>query len=316
MREKFLWVILVASLTLVFAGPKHHSKHASARPAAAPSAMALGMDSLFMKVQQDFDEIVASPIVKNDAVAPVNDYFLKVLKEHQPFYSLTRVNAKGVLVNEVIRLVEKTDVKNQNLSKEAWVKRTVKKRKPYTGLVKLEETGRYYLLWAAPVIEKETKGKAVVKGAVALKIDLWDCFHKFANTSETPFLVRIGRLSLYSNKWQDSIRYKEDALVVAGIKKISVRYPKVVAPASAPVVAQAPVQPASVPAVDSTRIKASQDSVKAAQKAQMKQAQHKKNIIIIAVIVLIVLIIALLFMVVPMIKQRLVMGKIDKDDDI
>jgi hypothetical protein len=316
MARKALLLIILFSLTMVFAGPKHHSKHASARPAAAPSAMALGMDSLFITLKQDFDEVVASPLVKNDAVAPVNDYFLTVLKQHQPFYSLTRVNAKGVLVNEVIRLVEKTDVKNQNLSRETWVKRTVRKRTDYTGLVKLEETGRYYLLWAAPVIEKEKKGKAVVKGAVALKIDLWDCFHKFANTSETPFLVRIGRLSLYSNKWKDGIRYKEDALVVAGIKTISVRYPKVVAPVSAPVLAQAPVQPASVPAVDSTRIKAAQDSVKAAQKAQMKQKQHKKNIVIIAFIVLIVLIIALLFMIVPMIKQRMVMGKIDKDDDI
>jgi len=73
--------------------------------------------------------------------------------------------------------VEKTDVKNQDLSKEAWVKSTVKKHTAYWGRIKLEETGRYYLVWAAPVIEKDKKGKETVEGAVALKIDLWDCFH-------------------------------------------------------------------------------------------------------------------------------------------
>lgn len=319
MMTKYVWLVLIMLLTLVFANTKQGHQTASTHPAAAPSAMTLAMDSVFIKIQQDFDNIVASPIVINKAVAPVNGYFLKVLKENQPFYSLTRVDAKGVLINEVIRLVEKTDVKNQNLSKEAWVKRTVKTHKAYWGMVKLEETGRYYLLWAAPVIEKDKKDKEVVEGAVALKIDLWDCFHKFANTSETPFLVRMDRKGLYSNKWKDDIKFKEDALSVAGIKKISVRYPKVAIPVADTVAAQAPapVQPLSaVPTVDSTRIKAAQDSIKAAQKAQIKQKQHKKNIITIAVIVLIALIFVILFILAPMIKQRIAMGKIDKSDDI
>ena len=316
MMPKYVWVIPFVSLTLVFAGPKHGHQTVSARPAAAPSAMTLGMDLLFIKIRQDFDEVVASPIVKNKAVAPVNAYFLKVLKGNQPFYSLTRVNAKGVLINEVVRLVEKTDVKNQDLSKEAWVKSTVKTHKAYWGRVKLEETGRYYLVWAAPIIEKDKKDKETVEGAVALKIDLWDCFHKFANTSETPFLVRMDNLGLYSNKWKDGIKFKEEALSVAGIKKISVRYPKVAIPVADSVVAKAPVQqPPSVPAVDSTRIKAASDSIKA-QNAQLKQKQHKKNIIAIVAIALIGLIIAIMFIIAPMIKQRMIMGKIDKHDDI
>jgi hypothetical protein len=317
MMPKHVWVIPLVSLTLVFAGPKHGPQTVSARPGASKSAMTLGLDSLFIKIQQDLDEVVASSIVKNKAVAPVNAYFLKVLKGNQPFYSLARVNAKGVLINEVVRLVEKTDVKSQDLSKEAWVKSTIKKHTPYWGRIKLEETGRYYLVWAAPVIEKDKKGAETVEGAVALKIDMWDCFHKFANTSETPFLVRMDKLGLYSNKWKDGVKYREEALSVAGIKKISVRYPKVAIPAADTVVATAPVQqPPSVPAVDSISIKAAQDSIKAAQNAQLKQKHHKKNIITIVVIALIGLIFAILFIFAPMIKQRMVMGKIDKHDDI
>jgi hypothetical protein len=316
MNSKVAWVILVVSFSLVLAGHKHGHKSAPSRVVAPPSEMTLSMDSVFLKIQKEFDDVVASPIVQSKAVAPVNAHFFKILKEHQPFYSLTRVNAKGVLVNEVIRLVEKPNVKNQNLSKEVWVKRTMKGRKPYSGMVKLEETGRYYLLWAAPIIEKDKKGKEIATGSVALKIDLWDCFHKIANETETPFLVRLDKLHLYSNKWKDTISYREDALSIPGIKKISLRYPKVIPIAAPAAVALAPVQAQVASAVDSAKIKATQDSMKAAYAAQIKQKNHKKTVITIAVIAIIVILLALLFWIVPMVRQRMVMDKIGKDDVI
>jgi hypothetical protein len=316
MSSKVAWVILVVSFSLVLAGHKHGHKSAPSRVVAPPSEMTLSMDSVFIKIQKEFDDVVASPIVQSKAVAPVNAHFFKILKEHQPFYSLTRVNAKGVLVNEVIRLVEKPNVKNQNLSKEVWVKRTMKGRKPYSGMVKLEETGRYYLLWAAPIIEKDKKGKEIATGSVALKIDLWDCFHKIANETETPFLVRLDKLHLYSNKWKDTISYREDALSIPGIKKISLRYPKVIPIAAPAAVALAPVQAQVASAVDSAKIKATQDSMKAAYTAQIKQKNHKKTVITIAVIAIIVILLALLFWIVPMVRQRMVMDKIGKDDVI
>jgi hypothetical protein len=284
--------------------------------AAPPSEMTLSMDSVFIKIQKEFDDVAASPIVQNKAVAPVNGYFFKILKEHQPFYSITRVNGKGVLTNEVIRLVEKPNVKSQNLSKEVWVKRTIKGRKPYAGMIKLEETGRYYLLWAAPTIEKDKKGKEIVSGSIALKIDLWDCFHKIANETETPFLVRLDKLHLYSNKWKDTISYREDALSIPGIKKISLRYPKVIPTTAPAAAAMAPVQTQVAPAVDSAKIKAMQDSIKAAYNTQMKHKQHKKTLIAIVVIGAIILILALLFWIVPLVRQRMVMDKIGKDDVI
>ncbi|HEX7511011.1 MAG TPA: hypothetical protein VF335_06905, partial [Chitinivibrionales bacterium] len=192
-------------------------------------------------------------------------------------------------------------------------RQTLKKHTEFSGLIKLEETGRYYLLWAAPVIGKDKKGKDIVDGAVALKIDLWDCFHKYANNTETPFLVRMGKLHLYSNKWKDSIAYKEDALSIAGVKKISVRYPK---DAPAPV-AVAPIQAPPAPvAVDSTRIRATQDSLKAAQSALVKQKGQKNTLLTMAIVIFIVLIALLLFLTVPMIRQRITMGKIDKDEEL
>jgi hypothetical protein len=316
MTPKFAWVILVVSLTLGFSATKHNQKTAQASPPAVPSEMKLGLDSVFITMQQNFDEIMASPIVKSKTTASVNGFFFKALKDHQAFYSLTRVNTKGSVINEMIRLVEKPDMKPQDLSKLAWVRRTLTLHKPYSGMVKLEETGRYYLVWAAPIIGKDKNGKETVEGAVSLKIDLWDCFHKYSNSTEIPFLVRLDKLKLYSSKWKNDIRYKEELLTVAGIKKISVRYPKDITPiAAAPVVTEAPVQPPP-PVVDSTSIKGTQDSLKVALKTLVKQKQAKKSLINIGIIALLVLILALLFIVIPLIRQRIKMGKIEREDNL
>jgi hypothetical protein len=313
MTPKFAWVILVVSLTLGFSATDQNHKTAKASSPAVPSEMKLGMDSVFITLQQNFDEIMASPTVKSKTTATVNGFFFKALKDHQPFYSLTRVNTKGAVINEMIRLVEKPDTKPQDLSKLAWVRRTLTLHKAYSGIVKLEETGRYYLVWAAPIIGKDKNGKETVEGAVSLKIDLWDCFHKYSNTTETPFLVRLDKLRLYSSKWKNDIRYKEELLTVAGIKKISVRYPKDIAPVAAPVVTEAPVLP---PPVDSTSIKSTQDSLKVALKTLSKQKQQKKSLINIGIAALLVLILALLFIVIPLIRQRIKMGKIEREDNL
>jgi hypothetical protein len=312
MTLKFAWVILVVSLTLGFSATKQNSKPAQASPAAVPSEIKLGIDSVFIALQQNFDEIMASPIIKSKTAASVNGFFFKALKNHQPYYSLTRVNTKGLVINEMIRLVEKPDTKPKDLSKLVWVRNTITLRKAYSGMVKLAETGRYYLVWAAPIIGKDKNGKETVEGAVSLKIDLWDCFHKYSNTTETPFLVRMDKLKLYSSNWKNDIRYREELLTVPGIKKISVRYPKDMTPTAAPVVAPQPPPPT----VDSTSIKATQDSLKVALKTLAKQKQTKKSLINIGIIVLLILVLALLFIVIPIIRQRIKMGRLEREDNL
>jgi hypothetical protein len=282
-----------------------------------PSPLALGLDSVFVKLKQELDEVVSSPLLHGKSESPINSYFFKTLKENQPFYSLTRVNQTGDVINEMIRLVEKekTDDKKQNLSKEPWFKQTVKKKAEYSGMIKLEETGRYYLLWAVPIVDN--KNKESFEGGLALKIDLWDCFHKFAKNIETPFLIRIDRLHLYSNKWKDTIEYKEEALSVPGVKKIFIRYPKTVstfvtAPEAPAPVVSSPSEPAA-PKIDSIKIKADQDSLKALLMKKDKKKATTRTIIIAVLIILIIIVAILIFIIVPAMKQRALMKHIDND---
>jgi hypothetical protein len=279
------------------------------------SPLALGLDSVFIKMKTDLDEVAGSSLLHAKAAAPVDNLFLRSLKSHQPFYSYTRVNKKGEVVNEMIRLVDKPNDKKQNLSKETWFKHAVKKQTDYSGMIKLEETGRYYLIWAVPIVaDKENgKGKEVFEGGLALKIDLWDSFHKFAKNVETPFLIRIGKMPLYSNKWKDSIAFKEEALDVHGVGKCSVRYPK---SATSFVTTPEPPPPAAAPAVDSAKIKAAtQDSLnKAIAAAKDKKKKANARMVVIAVLIVLIIIVGILiFIVVPAMRQRALMKNIDNE---
>jgi hypothetical protein len=332
MALKSLGRVLFLSVLLAFVCPEgtfaKNSKRTSAKASAKASAnasvkekgsktqesseaaspLARGLDSIFTNMKKDFDDIAASPVMHGKSASAMNGYFLKMLKENQPFYSFTRVNQKGEVISEMIRLVDKPDDKKQNLSKEPWFKHAGKKHSEYSGMIKLDENGRYYLVWAIPIIDQNGKGKESFDGALALKIDLWDGFHKFANAVETPFLIRFDKLHLFSNKWKDTIAFKEEPLAVPGARKVLVRFPKdmtevVAAPPSAAV--------PQVPAIDSTKIKAAQDSLKNAFKQKEKKKGTARAIIIAVLIILLIIGAIILFVVVPAMKQRAIMKDID-----
>jgi hypothetical protein len=328
MSRKSLLPVMLISVLLIAVCPgvsaAKQSKHGSKSHAGSsrgngkkspersenPSPLALGLDSVFIKMKKELDDMVASPVMHGKPTSPVNSYFLKTLKENQPFYSFTRANQNGEVVNEMIRLVEKADEKKQNVSKEPWFKQAAKKRAEYSGVFKMEESGRYYLLWAVPVVSAE-KGKESFEGAVALKIDLWDSFHKFSSSIATPFLIRMDRLHLYSNKWKDTIAYKEELFKVPGVKRMIVRYPKDMTEVAVAPVESAPAP--ETPAIDSTKIKAAQDSLKTLlkQNEKKKAAAKTRTIIIAVLVVLIIIMLIFLFIIIPQMKQRAIMKDID-----
>lgn len=242
------------------------------------NAITQDMDSFIVQIKQDFDGIVASSIVKQSAIAPVNKRFLQALKTHQQYYSLVRTNKKGIVLNERVRLAEGTDVKKKDMSKEEWFKYASTKRAEYSDCFLEESNGRYYLLWAAPILSKSTSS---LLGIIALKIDLWDCYHIFSKTTEIPFLVRMDRKGLYSHKWEDTISYSEEPLSIPGIKRISVRYPKIITDNLTPV----DTQVTSTAIVDSSSSKA----IVSLKKAQDKQMVAIVRIIISVIIVLIII---------------------------
>jgi hypothetical protein len=176
-------------------------------------------ENYFVEIKDVFNNIATSSSIKKTRLSSIDRYFVGILKRNQVFYSLIKTNSKGIIISEVIR--GETPARDyRNIASQQWYRYIVRTGNDYHGF--LEEKGRYYLFWAKPIILTARSGKKNFSGAVAVKIDLWDCFHKLSVNKEQPFLVRLNRKSLYSHKWQPEFQAQEENLDIAGIDRISV----------------------------------------------------------------------------------------------
>ncbi len=174
------------------------------------------IEHYFAGIKNDFDKLADNPAMKKAQGKSVNGIFVSSLKKHQPVYSYMRTNAKGVMINEVVRGQVPEKVK-KNVRKQDWFKRISKTATEYYGFTFIEENGRYYLFWVTPILGHKNK----FEGAVVAKIDLWDCFHEISKETTEPFLIKLGGKSLYSDKWKNGSAILETPLSVPGVEKIS-----------------------------------------------------------------------------------------------
>jgi len=182
------------------------------------------IEHYFAALKKDFDKLADNPQIKKPKSKSVNGLFVVTLKKHQPLYSLMRTNAKGIMVNEVVRGQIPEKVK-KNIKDQEWFKKISKTATEYYGFTFIEENGRYYLFWVSPVLGP----KKMFGGAVVAKIDLWDCFHEMSKETTEPFLIKLGGKSLYSDKWKGGKNTQDVPCDVAGVEKISLVTEKPVA---------------------------------------------------------------------------------------
>jgi hypothetical protein len=282
--------------------PSHSLEIQGAKDANQPVQKVLDqvLDTIFAKTKADFDKMAASPIVKSLKRKPVNGFFWKSLKTHQPWHSVFRTDKKGAVINEVIR-IEGESKEKRSVAGEPWFAKVSKTMKEHLAINKNEKTGRYYLVWASPIISK-VKGKETFQGAVVAQIDLWDCFDRYSDKSTTPFKVLIlDRVVLYEHLWRDTIKYTEKRLTVPGIDKISVRYPRIVnEAASAYTVDPAVIEQARL---DSIQAKTARDAA-AAKTAAAKKAKSRNAIIIVVMAIFGLLLLVAVVVGVVMMKNR------------
>jgi hypothetical protein len=275
------------------------------------------IDSFFVGLKTNFDKIAQAPAMKKAARPAVDKLFWSALKSHQPYLSLVRTDAKGAVVNEKVRLENpqpNPKAEKESVTDQPWFKSVSAGQQEYVDHIKDEERGRYYLVWASPIMVKGAKGKETFGGAVALKIDIWDCFHLFGKKETTPFLVRMEQKSLYSDKWQGDVGYVEDKLNIPGIENISVRCPREAADASVATDSLLRENARQKAQLDSARNKAIEDSVRAAKAAkatQQKKAVQRKIAAAVALVALLIFTV-LLFQLIRGFREKAVLRKIDR----
>jgi hypothetical protein len=172
------------------------------------------IEHYFASLKKDFDKLADNPAMKKGK--SVNGLFVTTLKRHQPIYSFMRTNAKGVMVNEVVRGQVPEKIKKnakENVKAQEWFKKISKTATEYYGFTFIEENGRYYLFWVSPILGPKKK----FGGALVAKIDLWDCFHEMSKETTEPFLIRLGGKSLYSDKWKNARNSVDVPLEVPGV---------------------------------------------------------------------------------------------------
>lgn len=260
------------------------------------------IDKYFLDLQEDFNTIGSSSILKKTSLSATDRYFVSALKKNQVFYSLIRTNSKGTVISEIIR-GEKPQREFRDISDQAWFSDMASQYKDYQGFIKNDETGRYYLLWCKPVLKTTRNGSKQFIGAVMAKIDLWDCFYKFSTNREKPFLIRIfDRKDLFSHKWKNEEGYRESALSVPGIDKISVRY------ISGDAVTE--------PNYDSLAAVAQKEADELSSKMKKPGLQNLKNnkIVLSVIIVCLLVAIIIVWILYSRFKNWQLMRKIEKED--
>jgi hypothetical protein len=280
---------------------------------ASTDSLTTSIDNYFSVLKDDFTTYSSSKTVKNKQVKVIKAYFIKTLKKHQPIFSLLMANAKGKVLCEVVR-GEKPLQTKINIAKQVWYLQVSKSLKDYDWLIK-EDNGRYYLFWSVPILRKAPKGHTKFNGVVVAKIDLWDCFHKIAETTKEPFYIRLNDMTLFSHLWENQRIFVEDTLAVPGAEKISVRYQKT---GVSPVQASVGPESTSVLSLKDTSQK-SLASIQGAGKNDVKPSAakvSKTNLpIVIGLIVLIIIItIILIIQLIGKIKHLMLMRSIDKQD--
>jgi hypothetical protein len=287
------------------------SSSGSVSAAGKPVDFQNDLNAFFSDFDATFTKIVSTGAVKSTDLKQAERLFVREMKAHQAFNTFIRTNSKGAVIAELVR-AEKVERPMRDVSDQKWFKEVSGKKSAYYSLVKDDERGRYYLLWARPILKPQDR----FVGSVLLKIDLWDSFYEFSNSIYEPFLIKLGRKSLFAHKWGEGERVTEKAIAVPGVDRISVVYLSEnsgTGSAETTVAPAAPAPAAAVPSVDTPK------AAPVEKKAAEKKATKKKDgsgILVFFLILIILGIAGASMMLIAWMRRRALLRSIDNDDTL
>ena len=156
------------------------------------------LNAYYVKLDESFARIVDAGALRSTSLKPAERLFVRAMRKNMAYNTFLRTNSKGIIISEAIR-GQKVERPMRDVSDQKWFKRVSERKEAYYTLIKDDERGRYYLFWTRPIL----KGGNRFVGTVVAKIDLWDSFYDFSNNLYEPFLIKLGRKSLFSHKWEE-----------------------------------------------------------------------------------------------------------------
>ena len=260
------------------------------------------LNNYFVEFDAAFAKIVEAGAVRSTSLRPAERLFVREMRKNLAYNTFYRTNSKGVIISEAVR-GQTVERPMRDVSDQRWFRKVSTNKEAYYTLINDKERGRYYLFWARPVLKR---GDRFV-GTVVVKIDLWDSFYEFSNSIYFPFLIKLGRKSLFSHKWNEGASGIEKALTIQGVDRISVIYSGEEKKAE-PVVEKKDTA-ATFAVVDSAK----KDTAVAAPE---KKKKGGSGLLIFLLVVLVIGIAAASFMLIAWMRRRAFLKRLDEEDDI
>lgn len=177
-------------------------------------------EDYFARLYKRFEKTVDSKYAKGTNRRSLDQHFVWVMRRFPTMHAFVKTNSKGKLINKVMfGRVPKSVV--EDIPDDTWYSHLKTNQKERKKIWFDRESGRYYLVWSKPV-EKGPNNAFV--GVVAVKIDLWDTFHRFAKSTHLPFLAFVNGTALYAHDWERSQEYTAAAFDIPGARKASLRW--------------------------------------------------------------------------------------------
>ena len=260
------------------------------------------LNAYYVKLDESFARIVDAGALRSTSLKPAERLFVRAMRKNMAYNTFLRTNSKGIIISEAIR-GQKVERPMRDVSDQKWFKRVSERKEAYYTLIKDDERGRYYLFWTRPIL----KGGNRFVGTVVAKIDLWDSFYDFSNNLYEPFLIKLGRKSLFSHKWEEGQQGIEKPLGIQGIDRISVIYSSEKQPAVT-AAKKDTVQQAAAAAVDTAKDKKTEKP--------MKKKKGSTGILVFLLIIIILGIAGASFMLIAWMRRRAFLKHLDEEDEV
>jgi hypothetical protein len=169
----------------------------------------------FGKLKHNFDRIASHPVVHSKNLKALDSYYGQIMEQVPQAHSILVSDIEGDVISEIQR-GETPRHASRNVGLNHWFSMVKSTEEEYMDFVKTPD-GLYYLLWSKPLFTNGEQSEKQLIGALAMQIDLWDCFDEFSSGAQSPFLIAINGRSWYSHEWKSVKPFEKQSFSIPGI---------------------------------------------------------------------------------------------------
>jgi|GEM_PF-1489562 len=179
------------------------------------------LERQFIAADSSIADIVNRSETRMKEIAPAESLFQAALAGRPEFLCVLRTNSKGLIVNAISR-EDESPARMDDVSGNAWYSVPLKTLKPYySALLPGQGNKHYALYWSRPIRVKNAMGLLRFGGVVAVKINIAECFKRFAAVYGEPFQILLDGKEFYYRAWDPAAPFEEKTIRIPGVSGLT-----------------------------------------------------------------------------------------------